>query len=95
MRAKLSKAGLAHVPVGTVDKFQGREAAVVLVSMTASAIDDIQRGMAFLLSRNRLNVAISRALWKTVLIRSRLLTEYLPATPDAMAQLGAFMRLCR
>ena len=95
LRAKLSKAGLTHVPVGTVDKFQGREAAVVLVSMTASAIEDIPRGMAFLLSRNRLNVAISRALWKTVLIRSRLLTEYLPATPDAMAQLGAFMRLCR
>ncbi|KAA0022519.1 TM0106 family RecB-like putative nuclease [Antrihabitans cavernicola] len=95
LRSRLSKAGLAQIPVGTVDKFQGREAAVVLVSMTASAIDDIPRGMTFLLSRNRLNVAISRALWKTVLIRSRLLTEYLPTTPDAMSQLGAFMRLCR
>lgn len=49
------------VPVGTVDKFQGREAAVVFFSMTTSAGDDISRGADFLFSRNRLNVAISRA----------------------------------
>jgi uncharacterized protein len=49
------------VPVGTVDKFQGREAAVVLFTMTTSAADFIPRGASFLFSRNRLNVAISRA----------------------------------
>ena len=47
------------VAVGTVDKFQGREAAVVFFSMTASDTTDIPRGSAFLFSQNRLNVAIS------------------------------------
>jgi uncharacterized protein len=51
----------AEVPVGTVDKFQGKEAAVVLFSMATSTGEDVTRGMDFLFSRNRLNVAISRA----------------------------------
>ncbi|OBJ71045.1 hypothetical protein A5643_08735 [Mycobacterium sp. 1274756.6] len=49
------------VPVGTVDKFQGREAAVVFFSMTTSTGAELPRGVEFLFSRNRLNVAISRA----------------------------------
>ena len=49
------------VPVGTVDKFQGQEAAVVVYSMTSSSAGDAPRGTDFLFSRNRLNVAISRA----------------------------------
>lgn len=52
---------LVGVPVGTVDKFQGKEAAVVFFSMTTSTGDDVVRGIDFLFSRNRLNVAISRA----------------------------------
>jgi uncharacterized protein len=51
----------ADVQVGTVDKFQGREAAVVFFSMATSSGDDMTRGADFLFSRNRLNVAISRA----------------------------------
>jgi superfamily I DNA and/or RNA helicase len=51
----------AHVRVGTVDKFQGQEARVVLYSMASSSGEDIPRGLEFLLSRNRLNVVISRA----------------------------------
>ncbi len=47
--------------VGTVDKFQGQEADVVLYSMATSSGEDVPRGLEFLLSRNRLNVAISRA----------------------------------
>ncbi len=47
--------------VGTVDKFQGQEAPVVLYSMASSSGEDVPRGLEFLLSRNRLNVAISRA----------------------------------
>lgn len=57
----LTEAGLTEVEVGTVDKFQGREAAVAIVSMAASAVEDVPRGMSFLLSRNRLNVAVSAA----------------------------------
>jgi uncharacterized protein len=49
------------VRVGTVDKFQGQEAPICIVSMTASTADDSARGMEFLFSLNRINVAISRA----------------------------------
>ena len=52
---------IAGVPVGTVDKFQGQEAAVVFFSMATSSGEYIVRGKDFLFSRNRLNVAISRA----------------------------------
>ncbi|MEW5812525.1 MAG: AAA domain-containing protein [Actinomycetota bacterium] len=52
---------LRDVAVGTVDKFQGREAAVVLFSMATSTAQDMTRSADFLFSRNRLNVAISRA----------------------------------
>jgi predicted RecB family nuclease len=57
LRSKLP----ADVEVGTVDKFQGQEAKVVFYSMASSSGEDIPRGLEFLLSRNRLNVAISRA----------------------------------
>jgi len=83
----------AGVAVGTVDKFQGQQAPVVFVSMTASSIDDVPRGIAFLLNRNRLNVAVSRAKYLCVIVRSPLLTEYLPATPDRLIELGAFLSL--
>lgn len=93
VRAALAAAGLDEVLVGTVDKFQGRQAPVVFVSMTASAVDDVPRGMSFLLNRNRLNVAISRAKFQAVIVRSPALTEYLPATPDGLVELGAFLAL--
>ena len=49
------------VEVGTVDKFQGREAAIVFFSMTTSRGEDVPRGLEFLFNRNRFNVAVSRA----------------------------------
>jgi len=49
------------VEVGTVDKFQGRQAAVVFFTMTTSSSEDMTRSADFLFSRNRLNVAVSRA----------------------------------
>jgi uncharacterized protein len=64
----------SHLPdgafVGTVDKFQGQEAPVVFFSMATSTGDDISRGMSFLYSRNRLNVAISRAQALAVIVCS-------------------------
>ncbi len=56
--------------VGTVDKFQGLEAPVVFFSMTASSGEDVPRGMDFLFSRNRLNVAVSRARALAVVVCS-------------------------
>ncbi|MFC7447116.1 TM0106 family RecB-like putative nuclease [Rhodococcus daqingensis] len=92
LRRTLADAGLDEILVGTVDKFQGREAAVVLVSMTASSADEVPRGMGFLLSRNRLNVALSRGKWRAVIVRSPALTHYLPTTPAGLTELGGFMR---
>jgi uncharacterized protein len=64
------------VAVGTVDKFQGREAAVVFFSMTASTRKGLRRGPEFLFSKNRLNVAISRARALAYLVSTEdLLTE--------------------
>ncbi len=93
LRERLDAAGLASVRAGTVDKFQGQQAPVVFISMTASSIDDVPRGIAFLLNRNRLNVAVSRAKYLSVIVRSPLLTEYLPGTPDRLIELGAFLSL--
>jgi uncharacterized protein len=56
--------------VGTVDKFQGQQAPVVFFSMTSSSGDDVPRGMDFLFSRNRLNVAVSRAQALAVVVCS-------------------------
>ncbi|MEP6666199.1 MAG: TM0106 family RecB-like putative nuclease, partial [Nocardioidaceae bacterium] len=94
IRRRLTAAGLHEVPVGTVDKFQGQQAPVVIVSMTASAQEDVPRGMEFLLSRNRVNVAVSRAQWLAVLIRSESLTSYLPGSAAGLLELGAFIGLC-
>jgi uncharacterized protein len=93
LRRRLEAAGLGRIPVGTVDRFQGREAPVVFVSMTASSIDDVPHGISFLLNRNRLNVAVSRAQYAAVVVRSENLTEYLPGTPDGLVDLGAFLAL--
>ncbi len=93
LRQALTAAGLDAVRVGTVDKFQGAEAPVVFISMTASSIDEVPRGMSFLLNRNRLNVAVSRAQYAAVIVRSPLLTQYLPATPVSLVELGAFLAL--
>jgi superfamily I DNA and/or RNA helicase len=63
------------VEVGTVDKFQGQDALVVFYSMASSSGEDIPRGLEFLLSRNRLNVAISRAQCLAYLVSSPRLHE--------------------
>jgi uncharacterized protein len=75
IRQMLDKAGLNEVAVGTVDKFQGREAMVVIVSLAASSALDAPRGLDFLLDRNRLNVALSRAKANCYLVYSPMLTK--------------------
>ena len=79
--------------VGTVDKFQGQEAPVVIYSMTTSSIDDAPRGMDFLFSLNRLNVAASRAQGLVVLVSSPELLKARCQTPDQMKLASALCRL--
>ncbi|OBI19894.1 TM0106 family RecB-like putative nuclease [Mycobacterium sp. E2497] len=93
LRRRLAAAGLGGIRVGTVDKFQGGQAPVVFMSMTASSAELVPRGISFLLNRNRLNVAISRAQYAAVIVRSGSLTEYLPTTPAGLTDLGAFLAL--
>ena len=75
LRAKLDSAGFEKVLVGTVDKFQGREGMAVIYSFAASSSMDAPRGLEFLLDRNRLNVAISRAKATCYLVFSESLLE--------------------
>ena len=93
IRGVLDAAGLERVRVGTVDKFQGQEAVIAIVSLAASSADDVARGLSFLLSRNRLNVAISRAQWAAYLVYSPGLLRALPTTPDGVAELSRFAEL--
>ena len=70
--------------IGTVDKFQGQEAPVVIYSMTSSSHEDAPRGMSFLFSPNRLNVATSRAKSVSILVASPRLLEPDCKTIDQM-----------
>jgi predicted RecB family nuclease len=78
--------------VGTVDKFQGQEAPVVIYSMATSRPEDAPRGMEFLYSLNRLNVATSRARCAAILVASRFLFEPECRSPHQMKLANA---LCR
>ena len=92
MQVNLLKSVLpAGARVGTVDKFQGQEAAVVLVSMTTSTAEDVSRGLEFLYSRNRLNVAISRARCLAVVVAS---PELLEASCSSIDQMKLVNTLC-
>lgn len=81
-----------RVRIGTVDKFQGKEAPVVFYSMATSSAEDAPRGMDFLYSLNRLNVATSRAQCVTILVLSPRLFEPECRTPHQMRLANA---LCR
>lgn len=70
--------------VGTVDKFQGQEAPVVLISMVTSSAEDLPRNIEFLYSKNRLNVAISRAQCLAVVVANPKLLEIPCKTVDQM-----------
>ncbi|KAA9133824.1 TM0106 family RecB-like putative nuclease [Microbacterium caowuchunii] len=89
----LAAAGLTGVRVGTVDRFQGQEAVVAIVSLAASSGRDAPRGLEFLLLQNRLNVAVSRAQYAAFVVYSPGLLDDLPRTPEGVARLSAFARL--
>ena len=76
------------IRVGTVDKFQGREAPVVFFTMTASSADDVPRGPEFLFSRNRLNVAVSRARCLAYLVCTEPLLNSRARSVDEMRLLS-------
>ncbi|EWT00265.1 nuclease [Intrasporangium oryzae NRRL B-24470] len=93
IRRTLAARGFRGVRVGTVDKFQGQQAPVTIVSLAVSSPRDAPRGMDFLLNRNRLNVAVSRAKWTAVIVYSPQMTHYMPTTVIGLAELGGFLGL--
>lgn len=85
---------LAEARIGTVDNFQGQEAAVSIYSMAASSIADAPRGTEFLFSPNRLNVATSRARSVAIVVAGKQLLEIACRTPGQMRILNKFALYC-
>jgi predicted RecB family nuclease len=87
----------AHLPrgtrVGTVDRFQGQEAPIVIYSLTTSTPEDAPRGMEFLYNLNRLNVATSRARCACIVVGSPRLFEPECQSPRQMRLANAFCRM--
>ncbi len=84
---------LPAIQIGTVDKFQGQEAAIIILSMASSSPEDAPRGMEFLYSLNRLNVAVSRAKAVFILVASPLLLQPECRSPHQMQLANALCRL--
>jgi uncharacterized protein len=82
----------AEARVGTVDKFQGQEAPISIYSMTTSSPELAPRGMDFLYSRHRLNVATSRARCISIVVASPDLFRVRARTPEQMRLANAFCR---
>jgi uncharacterized protein len=81
------------VRVGTVDKFQGQEAPIVFYSTASSSGADLPRHLEFLFSRNRLNVAISRAQCLAIVVGSPPLLDVRCRTTEQMRMVNALCRL--
>lgn len=93
IREALAAAGCpSGIQVGTVDKFQGREAPVAIYSMATSSADEASRGLEFLYDHRRLNVATSRARAMAIIVASPRLVQVSCSTPRQMQLVNA---LCR
>jgi uncharacterized protein len=90
--ARLRAALPDGIRVGTVDRFQGREAPVVIYSMASSSAAEAPRGVEFLYDLHRFNVAISRARAMSIIVASPALLDAQVHSPE---QLRAVNALCR
>jgi predicted RecB family nuclease len=93
VRGALAAVGLGGVEVGTVDKFQGREAAVAVFSLAASSGAHVPRRLDFLLDRHRLNVALSRAKTVAYVVGSPALLTSPVQTPEQLRLVNGLCRL--
>jgi uncharacterized protein len=86
------KEKLPDMSIGTVDKFQGQEAPIIILSMATSSVEDAPRGMDFLYSPNRFNVAISRAKAIFILVANQQVLEPNCKNPHQMKLANSFCR---
>jgi predicted RecB family nuclease len=93
VRGALAAVGLGGVEVGTVDKFQGREAAVAVFSLAASSGAHVPRRLDFLLDRHRLNVALSRAKTVAYVVGSPALLTSPVQTPEQLRLVNGLCHL--
>lgn len=93
VRCLRTKIADTAIRIGTVDKFQGQEAPVLFYAMGSSSGDDVPRGLEFVFSRNRLNVAISRAKCLAYLVASPRLLDVNCRTVEQMRLVNATCRL--
>ncbi len=93
IRELCSRPELEELRIGTVDKFQGQEAPIAIYSMATSSAEEAPRGMEFLYSLNRLNVATSRAKCLAVVVASPGLLAVRCRTPRQMHLANALARL--
>jgi predicted RecB family nuclease len=86
------KQRLPNMEVGTVDKFQGQEAPVIIYSVATSSIEEAPRGMDFLFSPNRFNVAVSRARTRFIMVANSAIFEAECKSPHQIKLANAFCR---
>lgn len=86
------KQALPDLNIGTVDKFQGQEAPIVIYSVATSSPEDAPRGMEFLYSGNRLNVAVSRAECLFIMVANKKIFEPNCKSPAQMKLANSFCR---
>jgi uncharacterized protein len=90
--SKLEEAKIKNPKVGTIDKFQGQEAPITIISMTSSDSDSLPRNKEFFFSRNRLNVAISRAQVASIILFNPLLLDSSPKNLDHIKLMNNFFK---
>ena len=95
IRERLKKKFKEDVRVGTIDLFQGQEAKVVLISMTTSDVESLPRHKDFFFSRNRLNVAISRAECVAIIIFNENLLLASASSIKEMKLMNSFCKLLK
>ena len=91
--SKLEESKFKNPKVGTIDKFQGQEAPITIISMTSSDSDALPRNKEFFFSRNRLNVAISRAQVASIILFNPNLLDSSPKNIDQIKLMNNFFKI--
>jgi len=93
MIAKLEEEKIKNPRVGTIDKFQGQEAPINIISMTSSDSETLPRNKEFFFSKNRLNVAISRAQVASIILFNPKILDFFPKDINQIKLVNNFFKL--
>ncbi|MDA7454373.1 TM0106 family RecB-like putative nuclease [Candidatus Pelagibacter ubique] len=91
--SKLEESKFKNPKVGTIDRFQGQQAPITIISMTSSDSDALPRNKEFFFSRNRLNVAISRAQVASIILFNPNLLDSSPKNIDQIKLMNNFFKI--